>query len=381
MPTTLPLRAPSLPPKKQRVLTGRVVFLIAFGFFGIIGVANYFLVHYALTSFGGTEVDSAYQAGLVFEKDVDAARRQTGLDWNVDLALRPGEPLDVTVKDATGTAITGLEGQMLLEHPPTDRRLDVTAKLEAIGEGHYRANLPKEGGCPHRPAHPHPQWRSAVPLDQPVDPQMNIAVATDYSSFVHRRGDGTAHMELAVENITCAACMNDIEGGLCDINGIVEARLNLTNHRLSVDWKDGEVEPGEILARLNRIGYPAHPFESANARGGRGKPHPHAVDRARRRRFCGHECHACCSVSVWSRQCLGHDGGNPRSLPLAVRADCAAGRRLRWPSVLLFGHHRAESRPSQHGRADSRSASFSRARPSRCLRPSTTANMPISTAR
>nr|WP_235981780.1 heavy metal translocating P-type ATPase [Methylobrevis albus] len=72
-------------------------------------------------------------------------------------------------------------------------------------------------------------------------------------------------MDLAVENITCAACIDDIEGGLADLDGIVGARLNLTTHRLAVEWQPGRLDPADILARLQRIGYRAHPFEAGRA--------------------------------------------------------------------------------------------------------------------
>ncbi len=47
--------------------------------------------------------------------------------------------------------------------------------------------------------------------------------------------------------------------------GVTDARLNFTNRRLTVDWRDGELQAGEVIGALARIGYRAHPFEAERA--------------------------------------------------------------------------------------------------------------------
>ncbi len=89
-----------------------------------------------------------------------------------------------------------------------------------------------------------------------------MAEALDLSIFVKRQDDGTAHLDLAVEGIDCAACIDEIEGGLCRMAGIVDARLNYTNHRLSVQWQDGALAPSSIVEELRRLGYRAHPYQT-----------------------------------------------------------------------------------------------------------------------
>ncbi|RDI61193.1 heavy metal translocating P-type ATPase [Microvirga subterranea] len=86
--------------------------------------------------------------------------------------------------------------------------------------------------------------------------------ALDLSVFVKRPGDGTAHLDLAVEGIDCAACIDEIEDGLERLDGVLDARLNYTNHRLSVEWRDGAVAPSMLVEELRRLGYRAHPFQS-----------------------------------------------------------------------------------------------------------------------
>ncbi|WP_204271416.1 heavy metal-associated domain-containing protein, partial [Citrobacter freundii] len=49
----------------------------------------------------------------------------------------------------------------------------------------------------------------------------------DLSLFVQPLADGLARLDLAVDGITCAACMPVIEAGLLREPGIAAARVNL----------------------------------------------------------------------------------------------------------------------------------------------------------
>jgi len=91
-----------------------------------------------------------------------------------------------------------------------------------------------------------------------------MSEALDLALFVQHR-DGTAHMDLAVEGVACAACIRKIEGSLKQLPGIVDARLNFTNRRLAVDWSDNELAAADVIAALEDIGYPAHPFQPEQA--------------------------------------------------------------------------------------------------------------------
>src|SRR5260370_29901821 len=91
-----------------------------------------------------------------------------------------------------------------------------------------------------------------------------MAETLDLSTFVQREG-GTAHLDLAVEGVTCASCIGKIEGSLKRLPGIVAARLNFTNRRLAVDWREDELEAADVIAALEDIGYRAHPFQPERA--------------------------------------------------------------------------------------------------------------------
>jgi Cu2+-exporting ATPase len=86
----------------------------------------------------------------------------------------------------------------------------------------------------------------------------------DLSIYVRREG-ANAHMDLAVEGVGCAGCIRKIEHGLMQVPGIVDARLNFTNRRLAVDWRDDALDAAGVISALERIGYHAHPFEPQRA--------------------------------------------------------------------------------------------------------------------
>ncbi|MEP5066079.1 heavy metal translocating P-type ATPase, partial [Roseibium sp.] len=92
---------------------------------------------------------------------------------------------------------------------------------------------------------------------------MNVH-ARDWDAFVTPAEEGAVHMDLAVEGITCAACMGEIERGLSRLPGIRKARVNLTSQRLAVDWDTGQTGADQIVAELSRLGYTAHPFDPAS---------------------------------------------------------------------------------------------------------------------
>ena len=90
-----------------------------------------------------------------------------------------------------------------------------------------------------------------------------MAETLDLSTFVTRDARGFAHMDLAVEGVGCAACIRKIEAGLKKLDGVVEARVNFTDRRLAVGWREPDLSASDVIRELERIGYPAHPFRRA----------------------------------------------------------------------------------------------------------------------
>ncbi len=82
----------------------------------------------------------------------------------------------------------------------------------------------------------------------------------DLSMFVEPGDAGASHMTLAVEGVACAGCIRKIESGLAKLPGVIDARLNFTQRRLAVDWRNDEIDAARIIKAIEGIGYRAHPF-------------------------------------------------------------------------------------------------------------------------
>ncbi len=84
--------------------------------------------------------------------------------------------------------------------------------------------------------------------------------ALDANLFVH--GDGnTAQIDLVVEGMHCAGCMQKIENGLGGLQGVTKARCNLSTKRVAVSWDKGQTTGDAVIAKLDAIGFTAVPFD------------------------------------------------------------------------------------------------------------------------
>lgn len=92
-----------------------------------------------------------------------------------------------------------------------------------------------------------------------------IQATRDFSHYVKDAGSGLSHIDLAVEGVSCAGCMAKIERGLSAIPDVTLARVNLTDRRVALEWKQGALDPARFIDRLAELGYKAYPFETAGA--------------------------------------------------------------------------------------------------------------------
>ena len=90
-----------------------------------------------------------------------------------------------------------------------------------------------------------------LPADRTIDP----------APFVRRDGKGGARLELAVKGAHCANCIAKIESGLKTLDGVTEARLNLSTGKLAVAWRDGRLTPAAVVRRVTDLGYDARPYD------------------------------------------------------------------------------------------------------------------------
>jgi nitrogen fixation protein FixH len=132
------------------MLTGRHVFYLLLGFFGVVFAVNGVFVFYAVTGFSGVETKNAYEAGLAFNQEINAAREQGQRRWKV--AVERGVTADgavsfkVTPKDSEGNVLTGLSVSAQFKRP-VDAGLDRAARLKEVESGVYETAvaLPAKG--------------------------------------------------------------------------------------------------------------------------------------------------------------------------------------------------------------------------------------------
>jgi len=94
---------------------------------------------------------------------------------------------------------------------------------------------------------------------------MAMQATRDFSHYVKDLGSGLKHIDLAVEGVSCAGCMAKIERGLSGLPDVTLARVNLTNRRVALEWKQGTLDPARFIDRLAELGYKAYPFETERA--------------------------------------------------------------------------------------------------------------------
>ena len=87
----------------------------------------------------------------------------------------------------------------------------------------------------------------------------------DFSHYVRNLDSGLSHIDLAVEGVSCAGCMSKIERGLSALPDVTLARVNLTDRRVALEWKQGALDPARFIDRLAELGYKAYPFEPVRA--------------------------------------------------------------------------------------------------------------------
>jgi nitrogen fixation protein FixH len=134
------------PPKE---ITGRMVLICLVSFFAVVAGVNFVLVKAAISTFGGLETESSYRAGLAFGGEIAAAQAQEARHWRVEAKVLPAKDgttaVDMSVKDAAGQPLAGLDTVVRLAHP-TDRRLDHSLAMREDAPGRFHGNTAQAAG-------------------------------------------------------------------------------------------------------------------------------------------------------------------------------------------------------------------------------------------
>src|SRR6478609_10722995 len=166
---------------------------------------------------------------------------------------------------------------------PADRRTEIR-RPPGAADGQARRSRRRTLGGRHRPLSrqcrigragpvgPGHRGRGAgnarVHVAQPRDPELKdsaMHVSRDFSHYVRTAGEGVQHIDLAVEGVHCAGCMAKIERGLSAMPDVTLARVNLTDRRVALEWREGTLDPSRFIDRLAELGYRAYPFETVRA--------------------------------------------------------------------------------------------------------------------
>ena len=148
MPTVINPRANAEQERPGRKLTGRKVLLILLTFFLVVATVDAIMIYFAKTTFRGLDGDRPYEAGLSFNRDLEAAREQEKLGWSVDMGVEPastGARIVARPRDKSGQPIAGLSVRARFAHP-SDRNRDLHVLMPETAQGVYSGAVSAPAG-------------------------------------------------------------------------------------------------------------------------------------------------------------------------------------------------------------------------------------------
>jgi P-type Cu2+ transporter len=83
----------------------------------------------------------------------------------------------------------------------------------------------------------------------------------DADRWISSAGPGLKRIEFLVPQANRPEAMKHIETDLTAIEGVIDARVNLTGRRVAVTYRDGVIAPQALIDRLGVLGYMARPFD------------------------------------------------------------------------------------------------------------------------
>lgn len=83
--------------------------------------------------------------------------------------------------------------------------------------------------------------------------------------YVREEGEGVRSVDLALEGVTCIACVWLVERLSRIAPGVLDARLDLRRATVRVRWDDRQTNLSSVARGLDSLGYPPHPAGAAAA--------------------------------------------------------------------------------------------------------------------
>ena len=117
------------------------------GFFGIVIAVNATMIVIANRSWTGLTTNSAYEKGLAYNENLEAAEAQKDLGWSIDIDANLTDGLDGTImvelRDRDGRPIDDADIEILFERP-THEGSDFVVRPGGTGQGRYKADFTAE---------------------------------------------------------------------------------------------------------------------------------------------------------------------------------------------------------------------------------------------
>ncbi|MHB1103330.1 MAG: FixH family protein [Devosia sp.] len=133
------MRPRAIPTPVQGTFTGRHMFLVMCGFFGIIIAVNLVMAIAASVTWSGLVVQNSYVASQEFQNKHDALERQKALGWAASFSYAPGRAR-FTLRDGAGDPVD--LGPITLQiSRPVGTEDDQAVRLERAPDGGYVAML------------------------------------------------------------------------------------------------------------------------------------------------------------------------------------------------------------------------------------------------
>lgn len=127
-------------------IEGRHVLMGLMAFFGVMLVANGFLVYYALGTFSGGDRPDPYRSGLNYNETIAAAELQAALGWSAEVAYDDmAKRLTLRFADKTEAPVRGLKLAATLTRPTTDRD-DRALTFREVSNGVYVTDVALDAG-------------------------------------------------------------------------------------------------------------------------------------------------------------------------------------------------------------------------------------------
>ena len=147
-----------------REVTGRTVFFCLVAFFAVVAAVNGVMMTAAITTFGGVETGSSYQAGLAFARETSDVQAQDRLGWQVGVRTSANggatASIEIVARDRDNSPLQGLEVLGRLSHP-MDKRSDRSLAWREATPGIFRAEVEQAAG----------QWDLVIELSQDGSPK------------------------------------------------------------------------------------------------------------------------------------------------------------------------------------------------------------------